>query len=609
MKKKVLICLTLIFILGVSNAFSGGLTTKEKPYKVWTGFEGPEWFNPNNWNPIGVPDATDNVYIPDGTISPVLNIINDTIVTVCKGLEIDNGVSKAGNGGFIIEGGEIVIDGNLSVTNKGSMYIYPDGALTVNGTTKIDDARGGIFQIESGGSLITNGAISGNAIVKRNIPNDLLYHFLSCPVTSHLICNGVFAPTLPNFPTTSPLSYDFYTFDPACTPPNHWINLRTTSNTPNTAAFGSPPAFNVLAGYLVSYNPNYDTSKVFIGNPNTGDKVYSLATGADGCTWNLLGNPYPSAVNWDIVPDKGINLSSGYYYVWNEHKVGGPGYEAYLDGTQKSTGINGNIPSMQGFFVKASPSGNKSLDVPNSCRVHDNATDKWLKSKIEETPVNKIIITLGNDTNFDETYVLFAEGRSTGKDWYDAEKLVSLDVTMPQIYSLIDNDQKTMFNSMPYTSSPVTIPIGVVTPSTGNYSITVSGTESFSSLSGLTLEDLKTNQSQNMMITPVYTFDASSPEDAGRFLLHLTGTIGINDPKDDNSVRIFASQHTIFVTSTTDLQNATVSVYNLLGQNILTKQLQNQKQNKVVLNAPDGYYVVKVMSQGMIKIAKVNIGE
>jgi len=603
MKKKILVCSLILFVFGLTNIFSAELDSKGKPIKLWIGNTSPDWFTAANWSPPGVPTEADSVIIAgQTTYSPVVEIQTSSRV-ICKGLNVDETSAKSSKGGMIISGGEIVVDGTLTISTKGALYIYHDGALTVNGTTKI--ANPGIFEIESGGSLITNGLISGNATVKRFISGDQQYHLLSCPVTNNNILTGTFAPTPANFPTTPSTNYDFYKFNPACSP-LHWINLRNSDLTLNTADFGTPPAFETQIGYLVSYNNTFDSTKVFFGNPNTGNKTYNLIAGVDGCTWNLLGNPFPSAIKWDTLPDKSSNLSTGYYYVWNAYKLGGAGYEAYLDQSHSSSGLNGNIPSMQGFFVKANATGGKILSVDNSYRIHDNATDKWLKSEV--APTNKLTLTLSNETNnYDETYILFEANKSIGKDWFDAEKILSLDTSVPQIYTVIDNDQKTLFNSMPFINSPVAIPVGFVAPTTGNYSITISGFETFSSMTGLTLEDLKTNTSQNMVMNPVYTFNTSGIEDAGRFLLHFTSPIGINDQKEASPVKIFASQKTIFVTSSSDLQNATLAVYNLLGQEVLSTPLNNQPVNQVALNAPNGYYIVKVMNQGVVRTAKVNI--
>ena len=165
---------------------------------------------------------------------------------------------------------------------------------------------------------------------------------------------------------------------------------------------------------------------------------------------------------------------------------------------------------------------------------------------------------------------------------------------------------RSLFNTMPYINNPITIPIGILAPADGNYSITASGMESFNALE-LILEDLKMNTSQNLSLNPVYYFHASGNEDAGRFLLHFTSPIGINDQIESNPIRIFASRKTICISGNTELQNAEVNVYNLLGQEILTQKLSKQSLNQVTLNAPDGYYIIKVLTKSEVKTAKVNI--
>jgi hypothetical protein len=599
MKKMILLCSTLILFIGLNNVFSEGNTIKSKPVRVWNGSVSSNWYTIANWSPLGIPNAVDSVIIPGNTpYSPVVEGAYSKVL--CKGLNLESDSSKSSRSGMIISGGEIIIDGSLTITTKASMTIESDGALTVNGNTKIM-ATGGL-DIESGGSLITNGTITGTAYVKRIINGDLKWHFLSCPVTSHEILNGSFAPTAANFITTSATTYDFYKFNTLCGP-LRWINLRKTDGTPNYTDFGTPPQFDVQIGYLVAYGSGFPTTKVFTGTPNTGDKTYTLASN-DSCNWNLLGNPYPSAITWDNVSGKEGNLSSGYYYVWNDSKDGGAGYEAYLDQSHAtSNNVDGNIPSMQGFFVRANPSGNKSLGMLNSSRVHDG--DYWLKKKNSVSPSNKLTLTFGNGTNFDETFILFGSG-SVGKDWYDAEKIMSLESSIPQVYTLVDNDMKTLYNSMPYTVNPVTVPVGIVAPAEGDYTIKVSGIESFNSLA-LTLEDLNLNTTQNMVLNPVYSFKASGNEDAGRFLLHFASPIGINDQQASNPVKIYASQKTVFISGITDLHNASATIYNLVGQEILTQQLSNRTVNKIVVNAPAGYYIVKVLTQGTVTTSKVNI--
>jgi hypothetical protein len=447
--------------------------------------------------------------------------------------------------------------------------------------------------------MITNGTVTGHATVQRYIAATDAWHLLSSPVDYQAICNGTFAPLTSAFPfpPSSPITWDFYKWLVPCPAPplNHWINLRDGSGGLNTVGFGTVPSFDVTKGYLVAYGAGWETKtiKEFVGTPNTGDKTFSFTDITDNCRWALLGNPYPSAIDWSQVTDKTTNLTIGYYYIWNENRLGSPGYEYWLDGY---------IPSTQGFFVKGKFGSAETLGLPNAARVHDVGADHWLKG----TSANRLAITLGNGTYSDEAVVLFGENGNVGKDWYDAEKLFGLTNNYPQVYTIIDNDMKAALNSMPFITNGTTIPVGIVAPVEGNYSITVKGVESFSSLAGLSLEDLSLNYTQNLLQNPVYNFTATGNEDAGRFLLHFAGAIGI-DTKDNSPINIFSNEKTVFITCTAGFKNATVTISNLLGQKIVSQNLSDQKMNQVNVNAMKGYYIVKVQSDSSVKTAKVYI--
>ena len=602
MKTNLLFKLSLIFLFGTYSVFAGNF--KADPIHTWTGNVSSNWNDFKNWDPEVIPSSSDNVLIPTSTPhDPILESCN---ATICNSmiLEFDGfKTTNSSRGGLTISGGEVVVDGSLTIKAGATMTIGDDGALTVNGNTKIISSGG--LVIESGGSLITNGSITGSAIVRRIIANDGFWHFLSSPVGYQPICNGVFAPLEVNFGTTPITSWDFYKWLTNCpTPPEpaeRWRNLRTESQGVNYTDFGAIPNFEVKKGYMVSYALGFLTTKVFSGNPNTGDETYSFLDVTSDCSWELAGNPYPSAFDWNQVSNK-ENLTNGYYYVWNDAKSGGAGYEAYLDVLNKTSGVNGNIPSMQGFFVKIDPAKSKQIVVPNSSRVHD--LNLWLKNS-ESLSVNKLLIKLSNGSNWDESTIIFGSNGTVGKDWYDAEKILSLDKNIPQVYTIVDNDQKTLINSLPYTNDAITVPVGFVAPATGDYSLTISGIESFASLN-LVLEDLKENTTQNLVQNSTYHFTAKGNEDAGRFLLHFAGSIGMSE-KNNSTINIFSNEKTVYITCAAGSHNALLTVSNLLGQEILTQKLNDQTMNQVQVNALKGYYIVKVQNESSVKTAKVYI--
>ena len=538
------------------------------PATLWLGTTSTDWTDVSNWSENALPSTGNKVIIPD--------VVNDPVLATAQTVT------------------------DLLIEQGGLLTVSTGGQLTV--TTTLTNSGAASALVIDNGSMITNGTVTGQATVKRGIAGDLGWHLLSSPVTGQSILDGTFAPLAADFSTTPSTSYDFYKYQPisggGCATSYLWQNLRNSDLSLNTTDFGATPQFDVKTGYLVAYSPDFPTTKIFAGTPNTGDQTFTLTTAPLYCPWNLLGNPYASAINWDLVTDKS-NLLDGYYYVYNENKAGGPGYESYLDATHKTDGVNGKIAAMQGFFVRALGA---SISIPNSARTH--ASDSWLKST-KETPSNRISLKISNGTHYDEAYIQFESDGQAGSDWYDATKMLSFNKEIPQIYTMVEGDKKTQINSMPYITNPLTVPVGIVAPAEGTYSINVTGVENFSLLTSLTLEDVKMHHTQNLLLNPVYSFTATGNEDAGRFLLHFDGTISSTD--DSNPLKIYSTEKTINVYCAAGLQNGQIIVTNMLGQQVLSQKLNDQVLNQVNMGSVSGYYIVKVQSDNAVRTSRVFI--
>jgi hypothetical protein len=578
-----------------TNCFQGQTYLPYICVKTWSGLVDTYWYNPYNWVGEEVPPPAADVVIPAGC--PNYPVITSGGSVMCNNMDLKGSPSKLPLSNTFTISGMMVINGTLTITATGALNVGSGGDLTINGDLHIN----GSMKIESNGSLITNGAVTGSATIERTIAANLNWHLLSSPVSGQNIVNGVFAPTLGTFPGNIQ-TWDFYNWLPNCVPSIlHWRNLRNTDGTVNTVDFPLL-AFADSRGYLVAYGSGWAATKQFVGPPNTNTRVLAFYDVIDECSWVLPGNPYPSAVDWSLVTGK-ENLSTNYYYVWNENKAGGAGYEFWADATHNSgPAVDGAIPSMQGFFIKVDPFGTKNLTIPNSARVHDNLFDHWLKS--DQT--NRLTLELSNGTNWDEAYIQFESNGNIGRDRMDAEKLFSMNTGVPQVYTIVANSLKTALNDISYVDNGTTIQVGVVASSEGQYTITVKGIESFSSLAGLSLEDLQLNYTQNLLSNPTYTFTAAAGEDAGRFLLHFAGSIGVND-KTTSTINIYSSEKTVYILCDNGFKNATVTISNLLGQEILSQKLSDQPRNEVKINALQGYYLVKVLSDTSVKTTKVYI--
>nr|NQU93699.1 hypothetical protein [Bacteroidota bacterium] len=303
------------------------------------------WNNVETWSFGAVPNISSSEYV-DVVIKHNINLDINSAVT---SLEVQS--DKA----FQIDAGN-----NLTINE----------ALTVASSKNVKAA--GTFTLKSDvsgtGSLITNGSVSGSISVERYMTGNWAWHQLSSPVTDQpfIGADNFIEFTFGGGNEGDP-NIDIYRWDETETNASRWINIRAEDKTLNED-FGLPetnPYFEEGLGYLVAYDKGATITKTFNGVPNTGDQNITLTyTPAGGAGWNLVGNPFPSAIDWESASITKTDLAQGYYYVYNQTKDGGAGYEYYLDVDHKSDGVNGKIPAMQAFFVEAASVG--SLGIGNA---------------------------------------------------------------------------------------------------------------------------------------------------------------------------------------------------------------------------------------------------
>jgi hypothetical protein len=171
---------------------------------------------------------------------------------------------------------------------------------------------------------------------------------------------------------------------------------------------------------------------VFSGQINNGTLVKpvfeTLATSPfTGNDWNLLGNPYPSALGiqeWLDANETMLNTVA--VYLWDDDGSGGADYDEYDDYATVNQfgfvgGENGNgkyplapvgIATGQGFFIEASTNGN--VTFTNAMRIiGDN--DKFYKIQPDNNP--KLWINLISNSNAkSQTLIGFADDATSGRD-------------------------------------------------------------------------------------------------------------------------------------------------------------------------------------------------
>jgi hypothetical protein len=272
--------------------------------------------------------------------------------------------------------------------------------------------------------LLDNGTILGNGSVKA--------HFYTTPGDWHYIC-----PPVTDF--TSNLQTKIYYYD----------ETRIINNWDQGWVYVSNIELLDQKPIMLAYDyRTYQTDNYWQGKPHTGPYQITV-TNTDGAEisehegWNLIGNPYPSTLNWDLVIKNNIDPT---LYIWHHNQ-----FSSYVDGV----GVNGGskyIAPNQGFFVKVNePNGTGEVRVDNSMRV---LTTSHFKSG--QRPVIKLKID--NGWKEDEIALKFQNNATDTFDiGLDALKRFG-DEYITQLYTS-DTKTKYSINSLPLFKESLTIPI------------------------------------------------------------------------------------------------------------------------------------------------------
>ncbi len=493
-----------------------------------------------------------------------------------------------------------VVDGDYSypsmtIASVGSVTVSPAKSLTVSGTLTNNGTNAGLViqSTAAGTGSLINSSAAVPAIVNRYLPGiSQAWHLLSSPVAGQAI-SGTFTPA----PATS---YDFFAW---YEPTGEWVNFKSTSGTSWTTANGNTN-FTAGKGYLVEYTGT-GLTKQFTGNLNAGTVSPTLTNSGTGVyqSYNLVGNPYPSAIDWKASGwDRSKLVESGGGYVmsiWNDAGTGN--YGTFNSAGSSGSGTNGvsqYIPVGQGFMVKAISAG--TLGMADGIRVHN--AQQWLKATEEIANILCMKVSGNSNTYSDEIVIEFGHQTADG----GAEKMFSFYETAPSLYTVKPEGNFSIdFQGEPTT---VTIPMSFKAGADGNYTLTASQLESFTSSTAITLEDVKLNTTQKLMQNPVYTFSSAKTDDGARFLLHFGGAFSISENAKEQPVTVYASGCTIYIANKSgSVMKGDVKVYNMIGQPVMQQQLSENPLTRINLRGATGYYLVKVVTGDQVYSTKVFI--
>ncbi len=487
-------------------------------------------------------------------------------------------ISKSG--GTVTLMSELVVSNNLTI-NSGTL-VTDQYSITVEGNLQNNAGISGLL-IGSNenwtGSLIhqTTGV---PATVERHIEaadwgeGSDGWHFVASPVVDQTIA-GNWTPE----GTTN--DYDFFAWDESS---EMWLNQKIPENNINEFVPGH--------GYLAAYQQT-DT-KIFTGILNSGDIIVTLKHSNAGTYsgWNLLGNPYPSAIDWQLVDKE--QFEDDFAYIYNTNKNGGAGYEA-IDGSSE----NALIPAHQGFFTLAkTTSNNQNFTFYNNIRTHGGPFYKT----VPDMDILRLKLTMGE--YFDETTIRLSQQSTLNRDRMDALKLFGYNSQVPQIYSLAENVFKVAVNSIPAINESLSVPISLKVPASGCLTINISEITGAFVDQTILLYDQQTNTTHNLSDHPTCSFISDVNDDPNRFLLKFVA-VGVEETPACPKIRTWVYKNILFVDNTTGV--TLVEVVDLTGHSLYTTQLTGTGLQSFPLNQPTGLYLIRLSNNGNIQTIKANI--
>lgn len=401
----------------------------------------------------------------------------------------------------------------LSTPTQGTALIYNEGAEIFLG-------------------FDTPGAVAGPARVQRAIDPSLNagagYRHYSAPVTGSTVADlgtGGFSPSVnaaynsaaePNLVTPFPTVFGY-------------DERRVATVTSTYSAFdkgwfspaGTGDALAVGRGYTVNIGSSALVD--FEGTPVTGDRTVSLTRGASAdAGWHLVGNPYPSPIDWSraSVP---AGMSAASYVYQSTGQYAGQ-YRSYVNGVGNSI-----IPSSQAFFVRNVGAAGSSVDFTftNALRETTFSTGTtFRRGAAERRPLVQLSLQGSAAALADETTVYFDPAATAAADARtDAPKLRNPGGQAPNLFSLAGPAELAINGlGLPTGSAAVEVPLGLNVPAAGSYTIAAEQLLNLASagLTNVVLLDRRNGQ-QTALSQPgaSYTFQLSATEltSLGRFVL------------------------------------------------------------------------------------------
>ncbi len=416
---------------------------------------------------------------------------------------------------YVSSGSSIQLQYSAGVFENENSYILKDGS----GNTLFSDGPtpsvgSNVYTTIANCSYVN--PISGNITTQRYVnTGGTSWRFLTSPVSGATIAdfNDDFSTTgfpgsdYPSYPSAANTWPSIYFYDETMSGVED-SGFVAVTDTNNTLSVGQGIWAWVWAGNTTNVTQPFTLD--LEGPANTGPVELPITytnTGSisdDG--WNMVGNPYPSAIDWDSpgITKTGMNSA---IYIWNPD-LGQ--FATYVFGIGTNGGSK-HIASSQAIWLQSNSVG-ASVHVTESSKTPLGATffkrDKSGYLSIEAT----------NSDGKDEAIIRFESNATNSFDGvFDALKMQSVNPLLPSISTLLNDSVEFSINQLP--KQEISIPLKVTCGASGVHQIRFNGVSNFSNSSCILLEDLFTGLIYDLRTNNSISVSISDTTTIARFLI------------------------------------------------------------------------------------------
>jgi hypothetical protein len=604
---------------------------------TWTGTVNINWNVAGNWECGSIPDSATNVIIPGSLAnypvisSNAINAVNNLTIASGASLTVSGATLKIGdtilnNGTFTVTNGTIEMNGSSAQIIPSSVFagntiknltLNNNAGVTLNGILNLtgillaslgDFNTGGYLTLISTAAQTAlidgsgTGEVLANVTIQRYLASGFGYKYFSSPFQAATVNEFADDVDLDTFPAVYRYNENL--------PSSGWVRYTTLNDllTPlqgyavNTGALSASKTVD-LAGVV----NNHLISSATLYNH---DQLYTRG-------FNLIGNPYPSPVDWNISGGwSRTNIDAGVYYfnAGTSNQYEGT-YSSYINGVS-SDGIAGPvIAAMQGFLVHVS-NGTfpvaATLTINNNARINNLVPNFYKEASPLTSPLLRLNVGFKDESTTTDAAVVYFDDTATRafEQGTDALKLMNTDLTIPNLYLLSSDAQKLSVYACPaLEDSTDIISLGLKTNQTGWITFNATDIDRFPYGRHIYLYDAKTGIRQDLKKNPQYRIYLNAGIYENRFSLVFRLKDVQSPPVASSGIfNAYSLDGKLYARiSGVSLEECNIIIVNMQGQIVMRKLLIGNGYYELGSQLGGGAYIVSFHMPSSVFSQKVFI--